>query len=178
MTCIAAIAQNGTVYMGGDSAGVSDRHYLAIHKAPKVFQNGPYLIGYTSSFRMGQLLQYSELPQPNDDDLTKFMVTTFVDRVRDIMKTGGVLKAENQVEELGNFLVGVEGRLFEHDDDFGIHESEYGYNAVGSGISCALASMYSTVGGEPKTRILVALQSAQQFTTSVREPFHIYEGLK
>ena len=57
MTCIAAITEKGKVYMGGDSAGVSG-YDITIRADEKVFKNGQCVFGFTSSFRMGQLLCY------------------------------------------------------------------------------------------------------------------------
>jgi hypothetical protein len=82
MTCIVSLVDGDTVYMGGDSAAVEDGHYLTRTRNPKVFINGAYLIGYTSSFRMGQLLEFADLPQPEGLDLYRFMATAFVERVR------------------------------------------------------------------------------------------------
>ena len=57
MTCIAAVGEAEQVFMGGDSmlaAGWDAR----ISAMPKVFRNGPLLIGVAGSLRMLQLLQY------------------------------------------------------------------------------------------------------------------------
>jgi hypothetical protein len=89
------------------------------------------------------------------------------------MKDGGYLKADNGRESGGVFLVGVRGRLFEIDDDYHAREMLEQYDAVGSGVSVALGSLYSTTGQDPETRIRVALEAAEQFVTSVRAPFHI-----
>ncbi len=54
MTCIAAVAHEGNVWMGADSAGVSGLA-LAVRRDPKIYRVGDFLFGFTSSFRMGQL---------------------------------------------------------------------------------------------------------------------------
>lgn len=48
--------------MGCDSAGVGGWH-LQLRADPKVFHVGHFLIGYTDSFRMGQLLRFGEQPR-------------------------------------------------------------------------------------------------------------------
>ena len=56
MTCIAGLIEDGNIWIGGDSAAVT--HYRMMKRADtKVFINGPFLIGFTSSYRMGQILQ-------------------------------------------------------------------------------------------------------------------------
>ena len=69
MTAIVAIRQDNTVYMGGDSAGVAGLK-ITIRKDPKVFINGNFLMGFTTSFRMGQLLQYSFKPPEHPKNMT------------------------------------------------------------------------------------------------------------
>lgn len=58
MTGIAALIERNKVYMAGDSAAVGGGHYLTSTANPKVFKNNGVLIGYTSSFAMGNALQY------------------------------------------------------------------------------------------------------------------------
>lgn len=57
MTCIIGLIKNKKVYIGGDSAGV-DGLNITIRKDSKVFKINKFIIGYTSSFRMGQLLRF------------------------------------------------------------------------------------------------------------------------
>ena len=57
MTCVVGLIEDNTIYLGADSLG-SNGHSKSEYRFPKVFQNGDFLIGYTSSFRMGQMLQY------------------------------------------------------------------------------------------------------------------------
>lgn len=173
VTCIVGIAQNGVVLLGGDSAAVEDRHYLARTKHPKVFRNGEYLIGYTSSFRMGQLLEFAELPALDERDAYHFMATSFVERIRQIMRDGGYMKRDNEREEGGSFLVGIKGRLFQIDCDYHAQESLDGYTAVGCGVSVALGSLFSSAHMPMQDRAMLALRAAEQFTTGVRAPFHL-----
>ena len=57
MTCIVGLVDDGKVYMGGDAASV-DGYIVRTSALSKVFRNGPFLIGYSTSWRMGQILQY------------------------------------------------------------------------------------------------------------------------
>lgn len=179
MTCIVGIKTDDGAILGGDSAGVSG---LSIESRAdtKVFENGPYLIGYTSSFRMGQLLRYAELPKPKPlGDLYKFMVTEFVDAIRKVFKDGGYARKDNEVEHAGTFLVGVKGRLFKIEADYQVGEPLLGYTAVGCGEDIALGSLHSTADPElefsPYGRVWAALKAAQEFSAGVREPFSVIE---
>ncbi|MBZ4407107.1 hypothetical protein K8640_02705 [Myxococcus sp. XM-1-1-1] len=58
----------------------------------KVFTNGQYLIGFTSSFRLGQLLQDSFEPQVPEKpgSLVRYMVVDFIDTVRATLEGQGL----------------------------------------------------------------------------------------
>ena len=136
MTCIVGIAQGGTVWIGGDSAGVdTSRHALSVRADPKVFRIGDFVMGFTSSFRMGQLLAYALHPplRRPEADVHAFMVTEFVDAVRDCLKAGGYAEKHDGAERGGAFLVGYAGRLFHIDSDYQVGENACGFDACGCG---------------------------------------------
>lgn len=174
MTCIAGLVDKGVVYIGGDSAGVSG-YSITSRADKKVFRNGDFLFGFTSSFRMGQLLAHSFTPpkRHQDTDVYAYMVTSFIDAVRSCLKDGGYAEKRNDAEHGGTFLVGYEGRLFRIESDYQVGEPLDGYDAVGCGEDIALGSMYSTVGGKPKDRITSALKAAEHFSAGVRAPFNL-----
>lgn len=175
MTCVAGLVHEGSVYMGADSAGVGG-YDLTVRADQKVFINDGFLIGFTSSFRMGQLLRYSFKPpkyRPEEKDLYEFMVTDFVDAVRACLKAGGYAQIDKGEESGGHFLVGYLGRLFSVQGDYQVGESVNAYNACGCGESFALGSLFATVGETPSERILIALRAAEEFSAGVRGPFHV-----
>jgi hypothetical protein len=111
VTCIVGIECHDGVVIGGDSAGVSGWS-LTSRADEKVFVRGAFAMGFTSSYRMGQLLRYSgTLSEPDTWDVDRFMVTSFVPEVRTIMRDGGFSRSTNGHEEGGDFLVGVAGRF-------------------------------------------------------------------
>ena len=172
MTAIVGLVQDGSVFIGGDSAGVSGLN-LAVRADTKVFRKDRYLFGFTTSFRMGQLIRYSlRLPKPKGD-IDKFMATRFIDALRDCLKTGGWAKKENDREEGGTFLVGVGGQLFAVYDDYQVGTAADGFAAVGCGDQVALGALYATQDGglKPRRRIKIALRAAERFSAGVRGPF-------
>ena len=183
MTCIVGLIDNGKVWMGGDSAGVAGLN-VTLRKDPKVFKNGDFLIGYTSSFRMGQLLRFKFNPpkyyaeQYNNDEY-KYMCTDFIDSIRECLKTGGYTTIANNEEKGGSFLVGFQGRLFEIECDFQVGESLAKYEAVGCGAGYAKGSLFNSLNfhnGEihdPEEVIREALLAAENFSGGVRSPFII-----
>ena len=177
MTCIVGIVHDGGVIIGGDSAG-SDRCTIDQRCQPKVFTRGEYAFGYTSSFRMGQLLQYRlEIDSPDTWDLDSWMATTFVDSVRQCLKDGGWARTSGGDDEPGGseaggtFLVGIRGQLYAIADDYQAGRVLDGYQAVGSGAEVALGALYATRHLGPQVRIRIALEAAEHVTPYVRGPF-------
>ncbi|HYG87982.1 MAG TPA: hypothetical protein VD978_17135 [Azospirillum sp.] len=174
MTCIVGLVDGDRVWMGGDSAGVSGLD-ITVRADTKVFRNGEFLIGFTNSFRMGQLLAYRLAPPTRQDgaDLFRYMVTDFVDAVRACLKDGGWAQRSNDVETGGTFLVAHEGRLFSVQSDYQVGEAVRGYHAIGCGADYALGSLASTEHLPPEERVRKALECAELFNGGVRAPFTI-----
>ena len=133
------------------------------------------LFGFTSSFRMGQLLQYSlDIPaRQREEDVFGYMCTSFIDAVRACLDDGGYKTTKDGVEEGGTFLVGFENRLFLVDNDFQIGESLWSFQAVGCGRDLALGAMHALEGRPDEVRVLAGLKAARSFSAGVCEPFHI-----
>ncbi|MFE6025551.1 hypothetical protein [Streptomyces niveus] len=172
MTAIVGLVHRRRVHLAGDSAGVAG-YQLTVRVDAKVFRSGPYVMGFTSSFRMGQLLRHSlTAPQP-EGDLEQFMCTRFVDAVRTCLKDGGWARKDAEQEEGGTFLVGVHGRLFTLDSDYQVAESADGYDAAGCGDQLALGALHATatLGMKPRQRLTAALTAAVHHSAGVRGPF-------
>lgn len=171
MTCIVGIAEQGTVLLAGDSAGSSlkDRE-IYLFKNAKVFRAGDYVLGYTTSYRLGQILRYEvDLPQPPKDDLERFMATEFVDAVSLAFASKGF---DRGLGEYGSILVGVRGQLFGIGAELQVVSGTASYAAVGSGRHHAYGALYALADSSPlETRAETALRAAQCFTPDVREPF-------
>lgn len=176
MTCIIGLVSEGRIYLGGDSAAPSGWN-IRITRTPKVFKKSNFLIGYTSSFRMGQLLQHRLTvgPQGGECD-NSYMVNTFTEAVRQCLKDYGYSKTENNREEGGQFLVGYRGHLYHVYNDFQVAEFVDDYGAVGCGEGYALGAMKAMSDVEPKARIEKSLEIAAYFSNGVAGPFHIVES--
>jgi ATP-dependent protease HslVU (ClpYQ) peptidase subunit len=179
-TAIAGIAKDGKVWIGGDSAGIDVGNLaLTVRGDEKVFVNGDFVFGFTSSFRMGQLLRYSFEPPAKiqDQSLNEYMVTTFIDAVRECLKNGGFQEKENEVETGGTFLVGHQGHLFMIDTDYQVGESLDGYDAVGCGSQVSKGALFvlkeTHPSLDPEKQIEMALQAAEHHSGGVRGPFHV-----
>lgn len=172
MTCVVGIVHNGAVFIGADSAGVAGGDLMVRHD-PKVFVKSGIIVGFTSSFRMGQLLHHAfEVPeQRRSQTVENFMVVTFVDAIRHCFQAGGYARKENETEIGGEFLVGYRGRLFKVESDYQVGESRSGYDACGCGRNVALGALFATAGRAPGDRVSQALSAAAEFSAGVRGPF-------
>lgn len=175
MTCIVGLVDKGIVCIGGDSLGVGGSDCTR-RKDQKVFKNGAFIMGYTSSFRMGQLLRFNLSPPKHhpDQDVFEYMVKEFVEEVRRCLKAGGYSRINNNEESGGTFLVGYRGRLFNIQNDFQVGENLCGFDACGCGFPFALGALFESKdsGREIEDRVRSALEAAQEFSAGVREPFH------
>lgn len=179
MTCIVGLVdeKNGKVYMGADSAGVALAS-IEDRKDRKIFKVGKrFLIGFTGSFRMGQILRFYLNPPPiRNLDLYKYMCTNFVCHVIKVLTDNSHAKIEsNEISCEGTILIAVKKRLFFMDKDFQIGEHNNGYHAIGSGESEALGALYALndIKLDPEIKIRRALEASEQFNTCVRRPFII-----
>lgn len=190
MTCIVGLRHGGKVTIGGDSAGVAG-YGLSVRADEKVFTRKDSLeeewaFGYTSSFRMGQLIRFNlTLPEvrPKGDGLFEFMATRFVDAVRTCLKAGGYATKDSEAEHGGTFLVGFRGRLFLIGGDYQVGEPVDDFLAVGCGEDVALGAMHASLeihrhehGEEPliaEDHVLRSLRAAERWNAGVRAPFRV-----
>lgn len=173
MTCIIAIEEEGVVYMGSDAAASGDG-LVGIVTSPKVFHNGPLLIGYTDSFRMGQLLQYT-LEAPIESmtwDVDRWVSVDLMAAVRTCFEENGYEVSKEGRVEGGQFLVAVAGRCYEVQDDYSALRYSSGEYSVGAGASHAMGSLHSTREWEDQwVRLEAALDAATEHVLGVDPPF-------
>lgn len=175
MTCIVGLLDGDKIYMGADSAGVANSYALAIRADEKVFIKDNFIMGFTTSFRMGQLLRYKLQISPRAEsiDVFEYMVTSFVEAVRKCLKDGGFAEEKDKQETGGTFLVGYAGRLFKITGEYQVEERLLSFTATGCGADIAFGVLFANKHLEPKERILQALEAAEYFSAGVRRPFII-----
>lgn len=176
MTCIVAIKDNGKVYMGGDSAGVAGSK-ISYRRDEKVFINGPMLMGFTTSFRMGQILRYSlNVPyhSPEKSDM-EYLCTDFAESIYKTFEDKGYGKIEMNQKKGGQFLVGYRGEIYVIHSDYQVALGNSVYEAIGSGAEVAMGSLFTTqfINMKIEDKLAYALQAASHHITSVKSPFNI-----
>jgi len=177
MTCVIGLVDKGKVWMGADSMSANESFNSETCAYPKIAKIDKCLIGYTTSWRMGQLLAHSlKLPVVGRKDLLTYMTTNFVNSVIDVLKKGKWLTEQNSQIEGGTFLIGIKGRLFRVQEDFSVLELSCGYDAIGCGHDIAKGAMYAGKNiKDPSKRIITALEAAEEFSSGVRRPFYIHK---
>lgn len=174
-TCIVAVkTKRDGIWLGGDSAGTTAYYAQFEMRMPKIFRNGPCLIGYTSSFRMGQLLQY-KLTVPTrkkDQGRDHFMIQDFTEAVRTCLKDGGFAKVKDDHHEGGTFIVVYDGEIYKIQDDYSCLAHADPYAAVGCGDDFAYGALY-TVKSLSRESVLLALRAARHASAGVGAPFYL-----
>jgi len=179
VTCIIGLEHGGTVYIGADSAAVAGGEIQAT-LLPKVFQRGVFLIGYTTSFRMGQLLwQHLNVRAQHDEETDEaYIICGLVEAVRACLKDHGYAEVASNVETGSTFLVGHKNKLYRVSGDYGVIRCADGFDAVGCGEEYALGAMkaLSLIGLDgPATSISQCLGIAEHFSTGVIGPWIVLE---
>jgi len=195
MTCIVALEIPGVgVVMGGDRAAGSGARMFDT-STPKIVSNGELMMGFTSSYRMGQLLQYALVP-PMESlgwDVDRWVTVDFMGALMsaftaarwDEVALGNVAKG-------GNFLLAVRGRCYEVQENYAWNRFASGEYSVGSGEDIAhgaLSALRPVAAMQPgrflsveqrniavregESRVRHALEIAVAHVGSVRPPFDL-----
>jgi ATP-dependent protease HslVU (ClpYQ) peptidase subunit len=178
MTCIIGLVDgNGDIYMGADSAGVSGFD-IRERKDSKIFIKGNMIFGFTSSFRMGQIIQYKLNIPEQSQKLSdyEYMCTAFIDAVIRSLKECGYATINNNEVSGGIFLVGYKGNLYKVESDFQVGQLQQQFDSCGCGEYYALGALYILMGlqpDSPKDNINTALTVASTYSSGVSMPFNI-----
>lgn len=173
MTCIVGVIDKGKVYIGGDSAAISDEDLIYnIREDEKVFRKGEFIFGFSSSFRMGQILRFKFNPPKKTAKMDDFeyMVTRFID---DLKKCFSDSDYHDFKDDGASFLVGYNGKLYEILSDFQVGISSEGYATLGCGSEIASGALYVCKDASGHDRVRVALEAAAHHSMGVRPPFKI-----
>lgn len=162
MTIVAGIVDNGVVHMAADTISGDVNNWTTCDRIdPKLFISGRALVGFTTSYRMGQVLMYADLFKGKRTISHKWMVTEFVPAVQTAFADAGIEKTEKGVRECGSFMVAMGDKLFVVYDNYQVAEPEPGYAAIGCGEMIALGALFATKAhNDPVDRLEVVIESA------------------
>lgn len=175
MTCIVALETPAGVVMGADRMASTWTTTITLDD-PKIFTNGPLLIGACGSIRHGQLLKYS-LVVPVDTlswDRDRWVAHNLAYAIQHTFETHGAKPIKDGVSRGNNALCAVGGRCYELQSDYSFTRAVNGEYAIGSGEEYALGSLHATRGNpDPEARVRAALEAAAEHTPTVAGPFDI-----
>ncbi len=181
-TCIVGIAENGKVYIGSDSAsGDFSKGTKTVSTMKKSFivknNKAEIGIGYTTSWRMGQLLEHQFHPPAHLEplDVMQYMVKEFVPAVKKLFEAEWHGKRVEDDNWGGTFLVGYLGRILTIDSDFQVNENADSFDSCGCGKYWAMGSLFSTMDLPPLRRLQIALEAATHYSAFVLPPFNFIE---
>jgi len=175
MSTVVAIVDNGKVWMGADSYATTKDGERRRMKCNKIFTNGPYLIGYIGSVRVGQVLKPEFFTAPKK-------VLDFPDKMIAHFESKRCLAVDSEsqcsVHESNLLVATTKGKLYEILLDFQMNEIE-DFTAIGSGSHFAVGSLYTTRDwSSPKKRIMTALKVAAVYDMATGPPFVVEEFLE
>ena len=188
MTCIIGYVDKASssssnkpvVWLGGDSCG-SGNGSDHIYKNNKVFHymNNPNIImGGTTSFRHLDLLETTEGLFDDFEDLENItrldIVKHFIPRVQKVFQSN-YLRGDD-TDRGGNFLLGINDKLFEIQNDYSVLEPDSGIIAVGCGEDTAIVMLdaYNTLTKEPpQTKLFRTLEYVSNYNQGVKPPFTV-----
>lgn len=182
MTCIVAVKGDREIVVCGDSAGVSGLD-MCIRKDPKVFKVGAFVIGFTSSFRMGQVLMDLKVPrQTRKQSDFQYMRTTFITAVQKLFEKTGFLKKEGEQKSGGTFLVVYKEEIYRIEDDFQVEVRRDPFNACGCGESYAIGALAALDSEDYRFNPLEcaekALSVAAKYSGGVAPPWTVVRVIK
>jgi ATP-dependent protease HslVU (ClpYQ) peptidase subunit len=161
--------------MGCDSCASSDEHKVTFDGS-KLFKKNNILFGYAGSFRFPDIIQYhTEFPEHTKDlDDRAFLVGKLLPVIRESLKAHEFIRQDEVLDHMA--LIGYRKKLYQLSSDFSLIRSGVNYAAIGSGMSIALGSLYTTsytkkmVVGD---RLTFALSAAEEHARGVAGPFHV-----
>jgi hypothetical protein len=180
VTVVAGLIDAGAVWMAADGVSADDGDVRYQDREPKLVRHplrregrpdGAFLLGAAGSPRLSQRLRRHLTPPQLRRGQDPFEWTLdLADLVQELLAEGkGGVDEDGKAD--GSLLVGIEGRLFDLDGDYAVHEARWGYSAIGCADTIALGALYATRGLEPRRRLRLALGAATRHEVHVGPPF-------
>lgn len=176
MTTIVGLVKDQAVYIGADSAGVSDID-CRVRYNRKVFRKRDMIIGYTGTTQISQILQYHwSLDSISQNYEALETISLQMVHLRTVLKAHGCVYTDPSEIFEGAFLVGYRSQLFAVYHDFSVSHLADDFDAMGAGSQYALGALYGNEQLPPKERLIQALQAAHHFHPGTTlPPYHIME---
>lgn len=196
MTCIVGIeAQelgNPCIVMGADRICYGwEESYDSTESKIVNFVLGQtnIFVGYTSSFRFGQIIKYHFIPpRPKEElrremELLRYLHKDFVPALRRTLEQQNFSEIKDNVSDSDSTaLIGIAGRIFCLQHDYSILRSTRGYYSIGSGAPYANAICEYKIGsgnekptlGQAKITAKDAIKIASKITHKVSSNIDVH----
>ena len=178
MSTVIALAKDGVVYMGADSAATAGNHQRIL-EIGKIFKPAgeQYLVGTVGNLRYAQILEcvvsWPGVPG-NATEAFAFVVQYVVPALRQGLRDSGMMQYEQGAEvapDGSSCLVGFAGLVFEVDPLLSVSPT-VGYSAIGSGSQYAMGAMAVLPEKlKPEKRLQQALEAAAAYDIYTSAPF-------
>ena len=181
MTAIVGlIADDGSIYMGGDSCGTNKAGDQDVYQNKKVFcpvYAPEFIMGSCGSFRLMQVLRFHlNPPRPlpgSPEEFEEYIATGFSAALYKAFSRAGLFDDSIGEGIDGLFLVGYQGSIARIEGCLQAVIPRKKYIATGSGEAYAKGSLHATEGQDPGARVYAALKAAAEFSALVTEPFEV-----
>ncbi len=143
MTCIIAVGKDKDVYMAADTLGSNGHNNSRDANSKIIKMDGGVLVGYSASYRLGQLLRYEfKIPSRRvghlGDSHMYYMITKFIPRLQVLF---GVNEYDMAKDE-ASLVVAFDGEVFLISHDLSVFQPMDGVMAIGSGAETAMGAYY------------------------------------
>jgi ATP-dependent protease HslVU (ClpYQ) peptidase subunit len=171
MSTVVGLRTKRGLWIGSDSRASTEDGDVRPFVAPKIVENGPYLIGFIGSVRGGQIIQKHYFKAPTRVyDWPDALIAQCSEKLC-------ITQAEGSSATMFcNYVVADsrDGKLYEILVDFQMNEIPE-MSAIGSGSNFAFGSLWSTrelnINGED--RVQLALETAREFDAATGGPLII-----
>lgn len=171
MTCIVAVRQDNTTFMAGDRAASDEDTILPI-ATPKIWNVGPYLIGYAGTMEGERMRQNFVPPTPDGKSLDRFMHTKFIQSLKEFYNEWWVDTGKDS--DFG-LIIAIKDRIYEHNSvDMSLTLYQHNYLSIGSGSAYAYGYLDATERHKDgRKRAINAVNTAIKFSPTCMGPVDI-----
>ena len=162
MTTIIGIEYDHSCLMVADSQTTDDNGFIYNHPdVKKLSERGSFIIGGSGEVLPCDVAQHIwEPPTPtakDRKDLYHFMIVKAMPSLRKCLTENGYNFDETKTESRFQFLMAVDGELFDIDHDLSVSKNKSGIYAAGSGAFFALGALHAGVDAHQAIEIAAKL---------------------
>jgi len=177
MTTIVGIQGDGWTVMAADSQITDENSKIISPDTPKIIRFNNVLIGLRGDARPGDIITYNWKPPKMSGNSQTWVVSKMIPSMIKAFDKFGYDWKDKDSEF--NFIVSVNGEMFDIGSDMSISRSQYGMYASGSGKDLALGYMAGQSWNDIEEAQEIAAESvavAAMFDIHTSEPIQVEIG--